>query len=65
LANIFSGIDITTIIGLTIDLEMGLKSDSGMEEDLKSLDLSYNELNEIPVAPLKTLQSLVWANFHK
>ncbi|EFX79496.1 hypothetical protein DAPPUDRAFT_104156 [Daphnia pulex] len=38
---------------------------SGMEEDLKSLDLSYNELNEIPVAPLKTLQSLVWANFHK
>jgi Leucine-rich repeat (LRR) protein len=44
---------------------MGLKSDSGMEEDLKSLDLSYNELNEIPVAPLKTLQSLVWANFHK
>lgn len=42
-----------------------LKMFSGMEEDLKSLDLSYNELNEIPVTPLKTLKALVWANFHK
>lgn len=36
----------------------------GMEDDLKSLDLSYNELDEIPVGPLHTLRALVWANFH-
>lgn len=36
-----------------------------MEDDLKSLDLSYNELDEIPVGPLHTLRALIWANFHR
>lgn len=34
-------------------------------EDLKSLDLSYNELDEMPVKALKALKSLDWANFHR
>ena len=34
-------------------------------DDLKSLDMSYNELDEIPVKALKHLKQLDWANFHR
>lgn len=37
----------------------------GMEDDLKSLDLSYNELDELPVRAMSQLQVLDWANFHR
>ena len=36
-----------------------------MADDLKSLDLSYNDLDEIPVRALKTLKVLDWVNFHR
>ncbi len=36
-----------------------------MAEDLKSLDLSYNELDEMPVKAMKPLKVLDWANFHR
>ena len=36
-----------------------------MANDLKSLDLSYNELDEIPARALKHLRALDWANFHR
>lgn len=35
-----------------------------MADDLKSLDLSFNELDELPVRALKSLRVLDWANFH-
>ena len=38
---------------------------SSMAEDLKSLDLSYNELDEMPVKAMKPLKVLDWANFHR
>jgi len=36
-----------------------------MSEDLKSLDLSYNQLDDVPVRALKKLKVLDWANFHR
>ena len=36
-----------------------------MEDVLKSLDLSYNELDEIPFDALQPLTSLDWLNFHR
>lgn len=36
-----------------------------MEDDLKSLDLSYNELDEMPIGALSALKALDWANFHR
>lgn len=38
---------------------------SSMAEDLKSLDLSYNELDEMPVKAMNPLKVLDWANFHR
>lgn len=39
-------------------------SNRSMADDLKSLDLSFNELDELPVRALKSLRVLDWANFH-
>ena len=36
-----------------------------MEEDLKSLDLSYNELDEMPATAMSQLKMLDWADFHR
>jgi Leucine-rich repeat (LRR) protein len=36
-----------------------------MSADLKSLDVSFNELDEIPVKALLSLTVLDWANFHR
>jgi hypothetical protein len=36
-----------------------------MAHVLKSLDLSYNELDEIPFEALQPLTSLDWINFHR
>jgi len=36
-----------------------------MAHVLKSLDLSYNELDEVPFEALQPLTSLDWLNFHR
>jgi hypothetical protein len=36
-----------------------------MAHVLRSLDLSYNELDEIPFEALQLLTSLDWLNFHR
>jgi Leucine-rich repeat (LRR) protein len=36
-----------------------------MAHVLRSLDLSYNELDEVPFHALKSLTSLDWLNFHR
>jgi hypothetical protein len=36
-----------------------------MAHVLKSLDLSYNELDEVPFVALQPLKSLDWLNLHR
>jgi hypothetical protein len=36
-----------------------------MTHVLRSLDLSYNELDEVPFQALQSLKSLDWLNFHR
>jgi hypothetical protein len=36
-----------------------------MAHVLKSLDLSYNELDEVPFAALQPLKTLDWLNLHR
>jgi hypothetical protein len=38
---------------------------SSMAHVLKSLDLSYNELDEVPFQALQPLKSLDWLNLHR
>jgi hypothetical protein len=38
---------------------------SSMAHVLKSLDLSYNELDEVPFEALQPLKSLDWLNLHR
>ncbi|XP_065558933.1 chaoptin-like isoform X2 [Artemia franciscana] len=35
-----------------------------LADDLATLDLSYNEIDELPIKALKSLSSLSWVNFH-
>ncbi|XP_069684863.1 chaoptin [Periplaneta americana] len=43
---------------------VGERTFSSMADVLKSLDLSYNELGEVPFEALQPLRSLDWLNFH-
>ncbi|XP_071442248.1 chaoptin-like [Hetaerina americana] len=45
-------------------MHVGERAFGSASDALKSLDLSYNELDEIPFEALQSLRSLDWLNFH-